>query len=59
MDSYWFGSGTPTYLLEMLNKFGVLPSKIGGTEAVAADFDAPTEHMTGITPCFIRVAILR
>lgn len=50
MDSYWFGSGTPTYLLEMLNKFGVLPSKIGGTEAVAADFDAPTEHMTGITP---------
>ena len=34
----------------MLNKFGVLPSKIGGTEAVAADFDAPTEHMTGITP---------
>ncbi|MDE8698380.1 AAA family ATPase, partial [Bacteroides cellulosilyticus] len=50
MDTYWFGSGTPTYLLEMLNKFGVLPSKIGGTEAVAADFDAHTEHMTGITP---------
>lgn len=50
MDSYWFGSGTPTYLLEMLNKFGVLPSKIGGTEAVAADFDAPTEHMTGNYP---------
>jgi hypothetical protein len=30
LDSYWFGSGTPTYLIEMLNKFGVLPSKIGG-----------------------------
>lgn len=49
-DSYWFGSGTPTYLIEMLNKFGVVPSKIGGTEAVSADFDAPTERMTSITP---------
>jgi hypothetical protein len=42
---YWFGSGTPTYLIEVLNKFGVLPSPIGGNEAVAADFDAPTERM--------------
>lgn len=50
LDSYWFGSGTPTYLIEMLNKFGVVPSKIGGTEAVSADFDAPTERMTSITP---------
>ena len=50
LDSYWFGSGTPTYLIEMLNRFGVLPSKIGGNEAVAADFDAPTERMESITP---------
>ena len=50
LDSYWFGSGTPTYLIEMLNKFGVLPSQIGGNEAVAADFDAPTERMESITP---------
>lgn len=50
MNSYWFGSGTLTYLIEMLNKFGVVPSKIGGEEAVAADFDAPTERMTSITP---------
>ena len=49
-NSYWFGSGTPTYLIEMLNKFGVLPSEIGGIEAVAAEFDAPTERMTNITP---------
>ena len=51
-NSYWFGSGTPTYLIEMLNKFGVLPSEIGGIEAVAAEFDAPTERMTNITPLF-------
>ena len=50
MDSYWFGSGTPTYLIEMLNKFGVVPSKIGGVEAVSAEFDAPTERMASITP---------
>ena len=50
LDSYWFGSATPTYLIEMLNKFGVLPSRIGGNEAVAADFDAPTERMESITP---------
>ncbi len=50
LDFYWFGSGTPTYLIEMLNKFGVLPSRIGGNEAVAADFDAPTERMQSVTP---------
>lgn len=50
IDSYWFGSGTPTYLIEMLNKFGILPSQIGGVEAVASDFDAPTERMTSVVP---------
>ena len=47
---YWFGSGTPTYLIEMLRKYGVLPSKIGGNEAMAEEFDAPTERMASITP---------
>lgn len=50
MNSYWFGSGTPTYLIEMLNKFDVLPSQIGGEEALSSDFDAPTERMTSIMP---------
>ena len=50
LDSYWFGSGTPTYLIEMLRKFGVEPSRIGGMEAMAADFDAPTERIESITP---------
>ena len=49
-NSYWFGSGTPTYLIEMLNKYHVLPSGIGGVEAVSADFDAPTERMTSVIP---------
>jgi len=50
LQDYWFGSGTPTYLIEMLRKFNVLPSQIGGTQAMAADFDAPTERMESITP---------
>ena len=50
IDSYWFGSGTPTYLIKMLGKFGVNPSDIGPKQAKASIFDAPTETMTNITP---------
>lgn len=50
LNSYWFGSGTPTYLVEMLNKFGVKPQQIGGRKTLAESFDAPTERMTDITP---------
>lgn len=49
-NSYWFGSGTPTYLINMLRKFGVNPADIAPTEAVASAFDAPTENMKTITP---------
>lgn len=49
-NSYWFGSGTPTYLIKMLDKFGVKPSEIGQKMAAPEDFDAPTETMASITP---------
>ena len=42
LDAYWFGSGTPAYLIEMLRKCGRM--------VMAAAFDAPTERMTDITP---------
>ena len=48
--SYWFGSGTPTYLINMLKKFGVEPSEIGNNKVSVEDFDAPTERMTSIIP---------
>ena len=48
--SYWFGSGTPTYLIRMLEKFGVEPSEIGNNHAEVSAFDAPTETMTDIIP---------
>ena len=50
LDYYWFASGTPTYLIEMLRKYNVMPSEIGGCDADKAEFDAPTEMMTSITP---------
>ena len=50
MNSYWFGSGTPTYLIEMLNKYHVIPQQIGDRKALAESFDAPTERITNITP---------
>ena len=50
LDSYWFGSGTPTYLIEMLRKFGVKASDIGQREVVQEGFDAPTEQLDDIAP---------
>ncbi len=48
--SYWFGSGTPTYLVKMLDKFGVKPSEIGRRQLKSSVFDAPTETMTDTVP---------
>ena len=48
--AYWFGTGTPTYLINMLRKFNVLPTRITKMYAKASSFDAPTENMTTITP---------
>ncbi len=51
LNDYWFGSGTPTYLIEMMRKFDMLPADIGEeTDVDRADFDAATETMTTIMP---------
>ena len=50
MGSYWFESGTPTFLIEMLRRFNVVPSMLKPTTCMASSFDAPTEHMTSIIP---------
>ncbi len=50
MGNSWFGTGTPTYLVEMLRKFKVLPQNIGGQYVRASEFDAPTETMTSAIP---------
>ena len=51
IGAYWFGSGTPTFLIEMMRKFGTTPMDIGEREmADVSDFDAPTETMESIVP---------
>ena len=48
--AYWFSSGTPTYLINMMKKYDVLPSEITRVEADESEFDAPTEDMPTIMP---------
>ena len=50
IGAYWFSSGTPTFLIEMMRKFKVLPSSIGNIYAKQSSFDAPTENMMSIIP---------
>lgn len=51
IGAYWFASGTPTFLIEMMRKFDVSPIDIGEKELVdESDFDAPTENMVALTP---------
>ena len=50
MGGYWFESGTPAHLIQILNKFGVVPQEIGRQECRSSSFDAPTENLTTATP---------
>ncbi len=48
---YWFSSGTPTYLIEMLRKFHVTPARLCTPQrAYESTFDTPPELMRSITP---------
>lgn len=46
---YWFGTGTPTTLIEMMRKFHVLPQQIGRRMVGVTDFDTPTERIEDIS----------
>ena len=48
--AYWFSSGTPTYLINMMKKYEVQPSDISRVEADDSEFDAPTEDMPTLMP---------
>lgn len=50
LKSYWFESGTPTFLIEKLKEFNVAPSDITRIEVMPSAFDAPTQSMRTITP---------
>ena len=50
LGNFWFGSGTPTFLIEMMRKFSVAPTEIGSIVMRSSGFDAPAEHLTSIYP---------
>ena len=50
IGSYWFESGTTTFLIELLRKYGNDFTDIKEVEASACDFAAPTESATNIVP---------
>ena len=50
LGNYWFGSGTPTFLIEMMRKFKVAPSEIGEKRLGVNGFDVPAEKLTSIVP---------
>ena len=58
IKKYWFSTGTPTFLVNMLQKFGTDISKIDGSTAKAEQFDAPTEGMTSVLPLFYQSGYL-
>ena len=47
---YWFGSGTPSFFLKLLDKYHVNLASLEGQEAVLSSFDQSTEEMTDALP---------
>lgn len=48
--AYWFGSGTPTYLINVLRGYNVQPSEIGNKKVGLRMFDVPLETATSYLP---------
>lgn len=49
-ESYWFASGTPTYLIRMLRKYNAQPSELVDKTVGSRSFDAPIEMGTNYLP---------
>ena len=47
---YWFGSGTPTFLLKQLDRFNVNLASLEGQDVVLSSFDLSPEEMTDALP---------
>ena len=58
INSYWFASGTPTFLIEKLKEFQPDITTIDGCTARVTAFDAPTEDLKSILPLFYQSGYL-
>ena len=45
VQDYWFASGTPTFLIEQLNHFGIDITSLDDIHTDASSFDRPTEAL--------------
>ncbi len=50
IQSYWFGSGTPSYLIKSLQKYNVNVTDIEQNDVSVDDFDVSPEQMTSPLP---------
>ena len=50
IDNYWFGSGTPTYIIKLLQKYNVSLRDLTGQDASIDDFNVSPENMTTALP---------
>lgn len=58
IDSYWFESGTPTYLIHQLRQFGTDITSLERLEVPADAFDQPTENMHDALPLLYQTGYL-
>lgn len=58
LDSYWFASGTPTFILEEFRRHGTDVLSLDGAEADAEEFDQPTESMVKPLPLLYQAGYL-
>lgn len=50
LGSYWFESGTPTFVVNLLKKYNVAPSSIGREELMEDSFNIPIERALSYRP---------
>ena len=50
IGNYWFESGTPTYIIKLLQKYNVSLRDVSGRDASVEEFDISPENMTTALP---------
>ena len=50
LDNYWFDTGTPSFLIRQMRRFGTDITKMEALEVPQSSFDKPTEAMTTALP---------
>lgn len=58
LDSYWFASGTPTFILDEFRRCNTDLLALDGAEAEAEEFDEPTEFMVKPMPLLYQAGYL-